>query len=79
MQLDADRGISAKFGNALFSFGDGPHRCPGAGVAMAESSVFLDKLLRLPGLRLEREPQVRWVQLICSYELAGARIACDGV
>ena len=74
--FDIDRGIPAKNGNALFSFGDGPHRCPGAGVAMVESAVFLDRLLRLPGLALVRDPDVSWVRLVCSYELAGAQVAC---
>lgn len=62
-------------GAAGLSFGDGPHRCPGAAVALQESAIFLDRLLRVPGLRLERAPDVRWNPGVESYELRGAIIA----
>lgn len=40
----------------LMSFGDGPHRCPGATVALHEAAIFLDHLLRVPNLRLASGP-----------------------
>ncbi len=76
-KLDPDRAISAQTTAAIFSFGDGPHRCPGAKVALQESAVFLDKLFRVAGFRLEREPDITWVQMIEGYELSGAVITCD--
>ncbi|MGH3248839.1 MAG: cytochrome P450 [Trebonia sp.] len=58
------------------SFGDGSHRCPGAQVAMAETRVFLDRLLRLPELRLQRTPDMTWCDGLMSYELRGAMVTC---
>jgi cytochrome P450 len=53
------------------SFGDGPHRCPGAHVAIQETEVFLTRLLALPNLRMARPPTVRIRPEIASYELSG--------
>jgi cytochrome P450 len=58
-------------GGAVLSFGDGPHRCPGAYIAIQETDIFLMKLFALPGLRLVREPAVRIRPEIASYEVAG--------
>jgi cytochrome P450 len=57
------------------SFGDGPHRCPGASVALQETAIFLERLLRVPNVHLVRAPTVGWNPLISSYELRGALIA----
>ena len=59
------------------SFGDGPHRCPGAQVALHETRIFLDRLFRLPGIRLVSEPGITWNPYIQGYELRGAVVACD--
>lgn len=71
------RQVSAKYGNAGLSFGDGEHRCPGAQVALQESCLFLDRLLRVPGLTLEHAPSLAWNPLVTGYELRNAVIACD--
>jgi cytochrome P450 len=63
-------------GSAL-SFGDGPHRCPGAHVALQETEIFLTKLFALPNLRLVRAPQPRLRAQINSYELVGTIVAVD--
>lgn len=76
MTLDPDRVLAARVGAAGLAFGDGEHRCPGAGVAMHEAAVFLDRLLRVPGLRLERAPTIGWNSLITGYELRGAVLKC---
>jgi cytochrome P450 len=73
--IDPDR--QGRAAGALLSFGDGPHRCPGAQVAMHETRIFLDRLMRLPGLRLERAPDMVWNGSLMSYELRDALIACD--
>jgi hypothetical protein len=39
--------------------------------------MFLDALLRVPGVRLERAPDVGWSELLMSYELRDAVVACD--
>lgn len=75
-RLDPDREIKdGKGGGALMSFGDGSHRCPGATVALQETAIFLERLLAIPGLRLERAPDIGWSQLVAGYELRGATIA----
>ena len=52
----------------VMSFGDGAHRCPGGFLAIQESDIFLQRLLRLP-LELEHAPRVSWVDLIAAYEV----------
>jgi len=75
--LDPDRAKRMKAASGYLSFGYGSHRCPGSQVAMHETRVFLDRLLRVPGLRLEHAPQIGWSEMLMSYELRGAMIACD--
>ncbi len=53
----------------VMSFGDGHHRCPGAYVAIQESDIFLQKLLAIDTLRIERAPQVTFSDLTGGYEL----------
>ncbi|RYD62331.1 MAG: cytochrome P450, partial [Sphingomonadales bacterium] len=40
---------------------------------------FLDRLLRIPGLRLERAPDVGWNPLVAGYELRNCRLVVDPV
>lgn len=75
--LDPNRANNAKAAAAGLSFGDGPHRCPGAQLAMHETRVFLDHLLRVPGIRLERVPDLLWNHSLMSYELRNAIVTCD--
>jgi cytochrome P450 len=75
--LNPDRAVQVKTSGGHLSFGDGPHRCPGAQVAMHETRVFLDALFRLPGLRLERAPDMLWNPSLMSYELRKAVVTCD--
>jgi cytochrome P450 len=74
--IDPDRSGSLKGGAAGLSFGDGAHRCPGAQVALQESRIFLDRLLRVPGLRLAKAPQMRWRADLMSYELRDMVVTC---
>jgi hypothetical protein len=73
--LDPDR--SRKSGGASLSFGHGSHRCPGSQVALQETRIFLDRLLRLPGIRLQRAPRIGWHEMLMSYELRKAIVTCD--
>ncbi|KFG89236.1 Cytochrome P450 [Sphingobium herbicidovorans NBRC 16415] len=77
MQVRPGRKVSAKYGNAGLAFGDGEHRCPGAQVALQESCLFLDRLMRVPGLKLERAPDLSWNRLVTGYELRNCVIVCD--
>jgi cytochrome P450 len=75
--IDPERSKRQKMPSNWLSFGDGPHRCPGAQVAMHETRVFIDALLRVPGIRLARKPTLGWIEDINGYELHGAVVECD--
>ncbi len=70
--INADRA-----GPALMSFGDGHHRCPGAPIAIQETDIFLQRLLALDTLRIERKPSVSWEDLTAAYEIRDFIIAVD--
>jgi cytochrome P450 len=76
-KLDPDRAKRMKMAGAWMSFGDGPHRCPGSQVALHESRVFLDRLLRVPGIRMEKKPELVLSVQTQGYELRGAIVACE--
>ena len=75
--LDPDRATRLKTNGSFLSFGDGAHHCPGWQVALHETRLFLDALFRVPGIRLDRAPDVGWVDLLQSYELRNAIVTCD--
>jgi len=74
--LDPDRAAKSKVGGQFMSFGDGPHRCPGAQLALHETRMFLDKLMRVPGIRMAKAPRIEWNTAIMGYELRDAWIEC---
>ena len=73
-QIKPDR-APAKGPVGSMSFGDGNHRCPGATVALQETAIFLDKLLRVPDLKMVKPPTMEWNTLTVGYELRDAIIA----
>jgi len=75
--IDPDRKTAEKVDGMGLAFGDGEHHCPGEHVALQEAAVFLDRLLRVPGIRLARVPDMGWSALMTSYELRGATLTCD--
>ena len=75
--LDPDRAKRQNQNGTFMSFGDGAHHCPGWQVALHETRVFIDRLLRLPGIRLEREPDMSWNSMVMGYELRNAVVTCD--
>ena len=76
-ELDPDRAKRMKVVGPYMSFSDGPHRCPGAQVALHETRIFLERMFRLPGIRMVTEPTVFWSDQIQGYELRGCVVACD--
>ncbi|WP_431876493.1 cytochrome P450 [Amycolatopsis sacchari] len=64
---------------AGLSFGDGPHRCPGAHIAMLETDVLLTRLFALDGFRLEGEPRVTYRDEIGGCEIRGLVAVADPV
>ena len=75
--FDPDRAKRQNQNGTFMSFGDGAHRCPGWQVALHETRVFIDRLFRIPGLRLVREPDMLWNDTVKGYELRNAVITCD--
>jgi cytochrome P450 len=75
--LDPDRAKRMKISGGYMSFGYGNHRCPGSQVALHETRVFLDRLLRIPGIRLKRAPDIGWCEMLLSYELRDAIVSCE--
>jgi cytochrome P450 len=78
-QIDPDRAKRQKVAGSWMSFGDGPHRCPGSQVALHETRIFLDRLFRLPGLKLAVPPKIYWSMSTQGYELREAIVTCDKV
>ncbi|MFE2582066.1 cytochrome P450 [Streptomyces sp. NPDC059378] len=62
---------------AALSFGDGPHRCPGADIALMETNVFLGHLFALEGIRMLTPPRVTFQDEIGGYVIRGLRVAVD--
>jgi hypothetical protein len=46
-------------------------------VALQETAIFLDRLLRVTGIRLANAPTVTRNPVISSYELRGAMLLLD--
>jgi cytochrome P450 len=77
-RLDPDRARRLKVNGAWMSFGDGAHFCPGWQVALTQTRVLLEGIFSLPGIRLVRAPDVRWVPaMLQMYELRNGVVACD--
>jgi cytochrome P450 len=76
-QIDPERPQRMKAAGSWMSFGDGPHRCPGSQVALHESRVFIDRLLRVPGIRIQKKPEMVLSVQTQGYELRGCIVACD--
>jgi len=77
-RIDPDRAKKAKNNGAWMSFGDGNHFCPGWQVGLTETRVLLDRLFRVPGLRLARAPEMKWTPpMLQSYQFVDCIIECD--
>jgi cytochrome P450 len=61
----------------LMSFGDGHHRCPGAYLAIKETDIFLQRLLAIPSLRVEKQPTLGWNEVAQSYEIRDFILSVD--
>ena len=62
---------------SLIGFGSGPHRCAGEHLAIAETDVFIRKLLALKGLRLESKPKIARNETVEGYEISDFHVAVD--
>ncbi|WP_343035909.1 hypothetical protein [Streptomyces cyaneogriseus] len=68
------RAMESGAGPAGLSFGDGPHRCPGAHIALLETDVFLSRLFALDGIRMTAAPRVSFKDVIGGYEIRGLTV-----
>ncbi|WP_229858675.1 cytochrome P450 [Streptomyces poonensis] len=69
------RRLASGPGAAGLAFGDGPHRCPGASVAVLEADIFLSRLFALDGIRMTRSPRVSFKNDIGGYEIRELTVA----
>jgi cytochrome P450 len=67
--LRTDRELPKGVQPAVMGFGDGHHRCPGSFIAIQETDIFLQRLLALPTLRVERPATLGWNDTVKGYEL----------
>jgi cytochrome P450 len=74
-ELCPARPLADGVGDAGLSFGDGPHRCPGAYIAIQETDIFLSKLFAMPELRMVAPPRTAIRAEIASYEITGLWIS----
>lgn len=77
--FDPERESRMPAKSGYMSFGDGPHRCPGAMLSMHETRIFLDRLVRAPDLRLVSAPRVTWYRPISSYEIKDMVVSCNAI
>ncbi|GAA3699541.1 cytochrome P450 [Nonomuraea antimicrobica] len=78
LSLCPGRTVDGGTDTPALSFGDGPHRCPGAGIAVLETDVFLTRLFALDGVRMAVAPRVTFANDIGGYEIRGLVVSADG-
>jgi cytochrome P450 len=61
----------------MMSFGNGMHRCPGSPLALNETLFLLDRLLRVPGIRLASQPVMEWEPNVSTFEISNVLVTCD--
>lgn len=76
-QLHAQRKLEKGIYRSLIGFGSGPHRCAGEHLALAETDVFISKILQVPGLRIESEPNILRNDTVEGYEVNELILAVD--
>lgn len=77
LALDPDRKERLKEQGAFMSFGNGMHRCPGSPLAMGETRALMERLLKVPGLKLASKPEVIWVPHLATFEIRNVLVTCD--
>ena len=68
-----ERGVT----QSAMSFGSGAHRCIGEHLALAESDIFLTRLMAVPDLRVVKPPSLERSSLTQSYKLREFLVACN--
>lgn len=70
--VDPERAKRRQDAQRFLSFCDGPHGCPGWQVALHETRILLAALFAVPGIKLDREPDIAWNDMVHGYELRNA-------
>jgi len=76
-ELHPHRDMGKGVYRSMLGFGSGPHRCAGEHLAIAETDVFLHKLLKVPGLRVESGPTILRNETLEGYEIEDMIVAVD--
>jgi cytochrome P450 len=76
-RINLDRAIPRGIPRSVMGFGAGAHHCAGEFIALAETDVFVRRLLRAPGLAIEREPRIGRNENIKGYELRDFIVRCE--
>lgn len=76
-EIIPNRSLPKGVSGALMGFGFGPHRYAGEFIAIAETDLFLQQFLRLPGLRIVQEPKIGMNDTIKGYEFRNFIVAID--
>jgi cytochrome P450 len=74
--FDAERKAKSRNVASYMTFGDGPHRCPGSQVALHEGRMFLDCIMRVPGIQMTGRPTMLWNPNTQSYEIRDLLVHC---
>jgi cytochrome P450 len=61
----------------MMSFGNGVHRCPGSPLAINETLFLLDRMLRVPGIRLASQPEIEWEPNVSTFVISNVLVECD--
>ncbi len=61
----------------MMSFGNGMHRCPGSPLALNETLFLMDRLLRVPGVKLASQPKMEWEPNVSTFEISNVLVTCD--
>src|SRR5262245_14269796 len=76
-RLNPNRMLMKGTYRSAIGFGSGPHRCAGEHLAMAETDVFIRKLLALDGLRVTRQPDISYNDTVEGYEISNYIVEVD--
>jgi len=61
----------------MMSFGNGMHRCPGSPLALNETLFLMDRMLRVPGVKLSSKPEMVWEPNVSTFEISNVLVTCD--
>jgi len=76
-RINPHRNLEQGTYRSAISFGSGPHRCAGEHLAMAETDLFIRKLLALDKLKVERQPDIAFNDTVEGYEISNYIVSVE--